>query len=577
MSSSAGLAQLQTIDYLIIFIYFAFVIGVGYRLKKHMVTAGDFLLAGKRIPTWACGIAFMAANLGAIEIMGMAGMASQYGMVTAHFYWLGAIPAMVFLSLLMMPIYYGSGVRSVPEYLQKRFNEHTRAFNAISFAVMTILMSGINLYAMARVLNLLFSWDMNLSIFLAAIVVMAYTCLGGLTSSIYNEVIQFFLIVAGILPITFLGIAHFGIVDFTKPPFIIADRLTMEFSNPHMAHMWIQMGAPTNALGVDWIGLAAGLFFVLSFGYWCTDFLVIQRAMAARDMRASQRAPLIAAFPKIFFPLITVLPGLIAVAVFSGDKFAGVNVPNDMMLPMLMVLWYPSGVLGLGLTALMASFMSGMAANVTAFNTVWTYDIYQSYIAADHSDRHYLWMGRAATVAGIVLSVGAAYLVMNFTSIMEYMQMVFSFFNAPLFATFFLGMFWARTSPKGAFIGLVCGTTAAVLHYFFSEVVKVSPEFLPPYLAPLAPLVTALKPYLSYRTVMAGNFWRAVFAFLSCFAITVLVSLVTKPKPKEALAGLTWSTRVRYEKDENERWFSNPYVISMVLFVLIVLLNLSFV
>lgn len=567
MNFSENQLQLQFIDYLILAIYFVFVIGVGFRLKKYMVTSSDFLLAGRSIPTWATGIAFMAANLGAIEIMGMAAMASRYGMLTAHWYWLGAIPAMVFLALFMMPIYYGSNVRSVPEYLKRRYNEHTRAFNAVSFAVMTILMSGVNLYAMALVLKTLLHWDMNASIFLAAVIVMGYTFLGGLTSSIYNEVIQFFLIVAGILPLSFLGLVYFGGWE----------RLTLEFSNQNMSHMWVQLDTVRNTMGVDWIAMASGLFFVLSFGYWCTDFLVIQRAMAAKDLRASQRTPLIAAFPKMFFPFITVLPGLIAVALFSSDKYAGVEIPYNMMLPYLMYVWYPNGVLGLGITALMASFMSGMAANVTAFNTVWTYDIYQSYIAPGRTDRHYLWMGRMATVFGILLSIGAAYLVSSAETIMDYIQMIFSFFNAPLFATFALGMYWTRTTPWAAFIGLVAGTVAAVLHYFFSEAIRISPEYLPWFLDPLSSLWPQLKPYLTYRTAMAANLWRATFAFCVCFVVTVVVSLFTKPKPLEELEGLTWSQRVKYAKDEDEKWFSNPYVISAFLLFLVVILNLSFV
>lgn len=567
MNQSTYHLQLQFIDYLVLAVYFGFVIGVGYRLKKHMVTSADFLLAGKSIPTWACGIAFMAANLGAIEIMGMSAMASKYGMLTTHFYWMGAIPAMVFLSLFMMPIYYGSNVRSVPEYLKRRFNEHTRAFNAIAFAVMTILMSGINLFAMALVLNLLLGWNMDASIVLAAVIVMVYTCMGGLTSSIYNEVIQFFLIIAGILPLSFLGLMHFGGWE----------RLSLEFSNQNMSHLWLQLDSANNSMGVDWIGMLAGLAFVLSFGYWCTDFLVIQRAMAAKDLRASQRVPLIAALPKMFFPFITVLPGLLALAVFSTNQYAGMQIEHNMMLPLLMVRWYPSGVLGLGLTALMASFMSGMAANVTAFNTVWTYDIYQSYIKPGMSDKHYLWMGRMATVFGIILSIGAAYLVRGSQTIMDYMQMVFSFFNAPLFATFALGMFWARTTPWGAFVGLIVGTIAAVLHYFFSEAIKISPEFLPSYLSPFAPYWASLKPYLMHRTDMASNLWRATFGFCVCFVVTVLVSFFTKPKPKEELEGLIWSLRVKYEKDGSERWFSNPYLISVFLLLMLVLLNLFFV
>lgn len=567
MNSNLDHISLQVIDYVIIAIYFGFVIGVGYRLKKFMVTSEDFLLAGRGIPTWATGIAFMAANLGAIEVMGMVAMAYQYGLLTVHFYWIGAIPAMIFLSLFMMPVYYGSKVRSVPEYLHKRFNEHTRAFNAVSFIVLTVLMSGVNLYAMALVLNLLLHWNLDSTVLLAAGIVLAYTLLGGLTSSIYNEVIQFFLIIAGILPVTILGLMKFGGWE----------NLTLDLRNQSMAHMWLHLGSNNNLMGVDWITMALGLGFVLSFGYWCTDFLVIQRAMAARNQRASQRTPLIAAFPKMLFPLITVIPGLIAIVVFSNSSISS-SEPN-LMLPLLMGSWFPNGLLGLGLTALLASFMSGMAGSITAFNTVWTYDIYQGYIARDKSDRHYLWMGRMATLFGVLISIAASYLVRGFPTIMDYMQFVFTIFHAPLVATILLGMFWMRTTPWGAFFGLVIGTTAAVCHYFFTEICQFgSLDYLPSYLKSLSPLITSLKPHLEFRTVMAANFSRAIFAFLVSFVVTLLLSIFTKPKSKEELSGLVWSQRVKEGvEDENERWFSNPYFLAIVLLIFLVLLNLSFV
>ncbi len=556
--------DVQFIDYLVIGIYFAFVIGIGYHLKRQMVTSEDFFLAGHRIPTWVTGLAFLSANLGAIEVMGMAASAAQYGVVTAHFYWVGAIPAMVFLSLFMMPFYYGSKVRSVPEYLKKRFNEPTRAFNALSFAIMTILMSGINLYAMAKVFQVLLKWDMNVSVFLAAIVVLLYVFMGGLTSSIYNEVIQFFLIIFGILPLTILGLLRLG------GPSGITDSIT----NMGMLHLWQDMGNSNNPLGVDWIGLLGGLGFVLSFGYWCTDFLVIQRALAAQDVRSAQRTPIIAAFPKVFFPIITVVPGLLALVIIPG---LGEDIPFDMAIPTMMGVMYPNGMLGLGLTALLASFMSGMAGNVTAFNTVWTYDIYQSYIAPGKSDKHYLQIGRLATAGGILVSIMAAYLVMNFPTIMDYMQLIFSFFNAPLFATFALGMFWVRTTPTGAFVGLVVGTLAAVGHFFMSEAVKIAPDLLPGYLSPLGSVMEVWKPYLTYPTVMAGNFWRAIFGWSVCFAITIAVSLFTKPKRKRDLIGLVWGlANTPATPLVKERWFVNPLHLSVILLVLTLVLNIIF-
>lgn len=531
-------AHIGPIDYVIIGVYFVFVIAIGYVLKRNMKTSEDFFLAGHKIPSWVTGLAFISANLGAIEVMGMAANAAQYGMMTAHFYWLGAIPAMVFLALFMMPFYYSSKIRSVPEYLKHRFNEPTRAFNAISFAIMTVLMSGINLYAMALVFQTLLQWPMDASIFAAALVVLVYTILGGLTSSIYNEVLQFFLIIFGLLPISILGLVRYG--GWTG--------LSDMFENPGFAHLWMEAGTSANPMGVDWIGLVSGLGFVLSFGYWCTDFLVIQRAMAAESLPAAQRTPLIAAFPKVFFPLLTVVPGLIAIVVIP--QF--VRQDYNMALPMLIGTLYPSGLLGIGITAMLASFMSGMAGNVTAFNTVWTYDIYQSYIAKNKSDNHYLWMGRIATAGGIVISVGTAYLVRGFPSIMDYMQLIFTFFNAPLFATFLLGMFWKRCSPWGAFIGLVCGTIGACVLYYLNW-----------------------RGYLVYPSVMAGNFWRATYAWLICFVVTILVSFVTKPKPESELKGLVWGLT---EKPEKVRlpWYKRPGPLALIVLLMTLILNLYF-
>ncbi|MDZ4835864.1 MAG: sodium:solute symporter family protein [Candidatus Melainabacteria bacterium] len=557
--------NVQFIDYLVIGIYFSFVIGIGFQLKKQMVTSEDFFLAGHRIPTWVTGLAFLSANLGAIEVMGMAASAAQYGVVTAHFYWVGAIPAMVFLSLFMMPFYYGSKVRSVPEYLKRRFNEPTRAFNALSFAVMTILMSGINLYAMAKVFQILLHWDMNVSILLAAAVVLVYVFLGGLTSSIYNEVIQFFLIIFGLLPLSVLGLLHIGGFD----------GLSQRITNMGMTHLWRDMYSTANPLGVDWIGLLGGLGFVLSFGYWCTDFLVIQRALAAQNVRSAQRTPLVAAFPKIFFPFITVLPGLLALVILPPSLELGTKTDYDMAIPLMMGLMYPNGMLGLGLTALLASFMSGMAGNVTAFNTVFTFDIYQSYIAQNKSDKHYLWVGRIATAGGILVSILAAYLVMNFPTIMDYMQLIFSFFNAPLFATFALGMFWVRTTPKAAFIGLVCGTIATVAHYFLSEMVKIEPDLLPGYLAPLAPLVPVLKKTLTYQTVMAGNFWRAIYGFLVCFILTFVISLFTEPKRKRDLIGLVWGLSKKPSAQlPKEPWYLSPTFLGVTALLITIVINI---
>lgn len=530
--------EVGIVDYVIIGVYFVFVLGIGFSLKKQMVTSEDFFLSGRSIPSWITGLAFLSANLGAIEVMGMAGNGAEYGIMTAHFYWVGAIPAMLFLAIFMMPFYYGSRIRSVPEYLKLRFNEATRGFNAISFAIMTVLMSGINMYAMALVFNLLLKWDMTASIWVSAAVVLAYTALGGLTSSIYNEVLQFFLIVLGFIPLSVIGLTQVGGWEglIQKIP-------------PGFSHLWAHTAAYDNPMGIDWIGIFSGLGFVLSFGYWCTDFLVIQRALAAEDLPAAQRTPLIAAFPKILFPAITILPGMIALAVIPG---LGKEVRYDMALPHLLMQYYPSGMLGIGLTAMLASFMSGMAGNITAFNTVFTYDIYKSYFAPNKSDDHYILMGRLATAGGILVSIFTAYFVMNAPSIMDYMQSIFSFFNAPLFATFLLGMFWKRATPTGAFIGLVCGTSAAAIQYAMIS-----------------------QKMLTYASPMAANFWRANIAWLACFIVTIIVSYMTKPKPIEDLKGLVWGEGPIIET-KGLPFYKKPAVIAVVMLIMTVILDIMF-
>lgn len=530
------------VDYAIVAIYFVFVIAVGFVLKSQMKSSEDFFLAGHKIPSWVTGIALMSANLGALEVMGMAANGVQYGIMTAHFFWIGGIPAMIFLALFMMPFYYGSRVRSVPEYLKMRFNEPTRALNAISFTVMTVLMSGINLYAMALVFQLLLGWDMNLSILVAAGVVLVYTMLGGLASSIYNEVVQFFLIVFGLAPISILGLIKFGGMD----------GLAKAMPNPDFMHLWTGTLTSNNPMGVDIYGILSGLGFVLSFGYWCTDFLVVQRALAAESLPAAQRTPLIAAFPQALFPFVTVLPGLMAVVMIKGIGSNNDTLSYNMALPLLLGKLYPSGMLGLGLTAMLASFMSGMAGNVTAFNTVWTYDLYQSYIAKNKSDEHYLQMGRIATAGGIVLSIATAYLVMGFPSIMDYMQLIFSFFNAPLFATFLLGMFWRKCSPWGAFWGLLIGIVSAIVHY-----------------------ILTINNTLHYPSIMAGNFWRATEAWCICFVSTILISLFTKKKPESELYGLCWGLSDPPPKTDLA-WYKSPVVLAISVSILTIALNIMF-
>jgi solute:Na+ symporter, SSS family len=599
--------NLSIIDWLIMLVYFVFVLGIGFALKRYMRTSNDFFLAGRSIPAWVCGLAFISANLGAQEVIGMGASGAKYGIITSHFYWIGAIPAMVFVGIFMMPFYYGSKARSVPEYLRMRFDEKTRAVNAFSFAIMTVLSSGISMYAMAlliQTLGLLHgvipdAYIFHVSVFLSAIIVLGYIFLGGLTSAIYNEVLQFFLIVAGFAPLVWIGLRNVGGWQGIK-----------QTLPANMTHSWRGMAhASTNTLGVEWVGLAMGLGFVLSFGYWCTDFLVIQRAMAADSEVSARRVPLIAAIPKMFFPFLVIMPGLIAVTVTSHmagagtpttvstvapngtplpldeqhphgiipvktDPLSGKPVLNssgapvynyDLAIPVMLLHFFPTGILGLGLTALLASFMSGMAGNVTAFNTVWTYDIYQAYINKKGTDAHYLWMGRMATIGGVALSVAAAYIVTNFNNIMDALQLVFSIVNAPLFATFLLGMFWKRTTGHGAFTGLLAGTGAALLHHGLTIPTDAHPGIHGGWIAIVH----------HYPSDMAQNFWTAIFAFTVNLIVTTAVSLVTKPRPEPELVGLVYSLTPK-PIDTHLSWYQKPAILGVVVLAMLIALNLVF-
>ena len=553
--------QLHGIDYAVIGLYFLFVLGIGVALKRYMRTSLDFLLSGRSLATWITGLAFISANLGAQEVIGMAASGAKYGILTSHFYWVGAIPAMVFVGVFMMPFYYGSRARSVPEYLRLRFDEKTRGFNAISFAVMTIFSSGISMYAMGLLFQKFLNWDINLSIFVAALVVLGYTFLGGLTSSIYNEVLQFFLIVFGFLPLSLLGLKAVGWWPGLQEK-LSTVAVARGFEPGVLTHSWQHLGSPSaNPMGVEWFGMAMGLGFVLSFGYWCTDFLVIQRAMAAKSMNAAQRTPLVAAMPKMLFPFLVILPGMVVLALVgdAGLADAGGKVDYNLALPVLLQKLYPSGLMGLGLAALLASFMSGMAGNVTAFNTVWTYDIYQTYIKPGADDAHYLWMGRMATVFGTLASIAAAYVAMMFNNIMDLLQLVFSFINAPLFATFLLGMFWKRTTANGAFWGLLGGTGAAAVHYALTGVTG------------------GLRIGLlhTYPSDMAQNFWGAIYAWTGCFVLTLMISLFTKARDEKDLVGLVYSLTPR-PTNEGLAWYRRPLVLGAIVLVLSVLLNVYF-
>jgi len=567
--------QLGGIDYVILFIYFVFVLGIGWALKRYTKTSEDFFLSGRSIPAWIAGLAFLSANLGAQEMIGMAASGAKYGIATAHFYWLGAIPAMVFVGVFMMPFYYGSRARSVPEYLKLRFDEKTRGFNAISFATMTLFSSGISMYALAKLLELLLGWDFNLSLWVSALIVLGYIYLGGLTSAIYNEVLQFFLIVLGFAPLVYLGLENVGGWAGLKQK-LEAVATAHNYAPGAWSSAWAYTGSPqANPMGVEWFGMVMGLGFVLSFGYWCTDFLVVQRAMAADSMAAARRTPLIAAVPKMLFPFLIIFPGMIAIALtyaggsgFTLPKMADGSWDYTMVIPNMLAHYFPPGLLGIGLTALMASFMSGMAGNVTAFNTVWTYDIYQSYIKKDATDQHLLWVGRMTTVFGILASVGTAYLATQFNNIMDFLQLVFAFVNAPLFATFLLGMFWKRSTGHGAFFGLVLGTLAAAVHNGLTLPVGAQVGIKGGWLAAV--------PLHTYPSEMAQNFWTAIWAWSICFAATIVISLVTRSKKTDQdLKGLVYSLTDR-PKEEHLPWWKTPGGFGVLVLVLAIVLNVIF-
>lgn len=553
--------KLHLADYLIIFVYFLFVIAVGFIIKKRIRSSNDFLNSNKSIPLWITSLAFISANLGAQEVLGMVASGAKYGIMTVHFYWVGAIFAMVFLGVFMMPFYYGSKARSVPEYLSMRFDEKTRGLNAISFAVMTVFSSGISLFALAKLLEVILNWDFDLCIWISAGIVMVYTLLGGLTSAVYNEVLQFFLIVLGLSPLVIVALHDAGGWSGVKSSLA---------QQPELTHAWKYMGdAGANPMGIHFMSLIFGLGFVMSFGYWCTDFLVVQRAMIAKDMSAARRTPVIAAIPKMFMPLIVVLPGIIAIAITQssmGD--GGYTIPKDasggydytMTLPSLIAHYYPSGLLGVGITALIASFMSGMAGNVTAFNSVFTYDIYQSYFVKNKSDKHYLVVGKMITFFGILLSIATAYVAASYNNINDFLQLVFSFVNGPLFATFMLGMFWKRTTGHGAFWGLLIGTVAAAITHGLTIAEGKGGWISPVY---------------EISSGMGQAFIVASYSWIANFLTTIVVSLLTKPKPDEELKGLVYSlTEKNY--GEEKKWYLRSGPLGLILLIITLILNIIF-
>jgi SSS family solute:Na+ symporter len=549
---------LRAIDYVSLVIYFIFVLGIGWLAKRKITTSEDFLTSRHSVPVWITSLAFIAANLGAQEMIGMCASGAKYGIMTAHFYWLGAVPAMVFVGVFMMPFYYGSRARSVPEYLKLRFDEKTRGLNAITFAIMTIFSSGISMYALGLMFELVLKWKFTSSVLLSAAIVLVYTLLGGLTSAIYNEVVQFFLIVLGFAPLSYYATVKAG--GWSG----ISQRL-----QPVMTHSWRYVAhASENPMGVEIFGLVAGLGFVLSFGYWCTNFLVVQRAMADDSMAGARQTPLFAAFPKILMPFVVILPGIAAVALMSMNsgytlplKPHGGGYDYDQVLTTLMAKFYPAGMLGIGLTGLMASFMSGMAGNVSAFNTVFTYDLYQGYIKRNAPDKHYLWVGRITTVVGVALSIGTAYLATHFNNIMDFLQLVFGFVNAPLFATFLLGMFWKRATGDGAFSGLIAGTIAAACTHGLT-VAEGKGGWMGANLQ-------------TFPSQMAQNFWIAIIAFVACLVVTFVVSVATRPKPASDLHNLVYGV-TDLPREEDVPWYKRPGPLAIIVLAVLVVFNILF-
>ena len=557
---SERLIHLNPVDVAIITIYFAAVLGIGFYLKSQAETGEDFFLAGREMTAWIAGLSFLSANLGSLELMGWAAAAYQYGILAAHWYWLGAIPAMLFLGIVMMPFYYISKTHSVPGYLKLRFGEPARALSAVTFAAMTVLMSGINMYSMALVLKVVLGWDIHFSIWVSSITVAVYVGLGGLRSAIFNEVLQFVLIWLGALLIPILGLMEAGGWGNLKQQ--ITERLGAGYT-----HMWSTLGAfSDNPMGIHWTGIVFGLAFVTSFGYWTTDFLVVQRVLTAKDLRAAKLAPVIGAAFKIAVPFIVILPGLLALTVLpiklTGEAAAVASHGHSYneVLPLMLARYCGPGLLGLGITALIAGFMSGMAGNVTAFSTVWTYDIYRALMRRDATDAHYVTMGRWSTVAGVLVSIGTAYLVMGFLSIMDYVQALFSFFIAPLFGTVILGMLWKRATPMGGFLGLLCGTLSSIGMWLW---VKLNPAAL---------AIIALSPNAKD---MAENMYRALWSWIVCVIVTVVVSLMTKPLPNDRLTGLVYGATELPSEGHLPLW-QRPIFWAGAVAVVLVVINIYF-
>ncbi|GAB7049760.1 sodium:solute symporter family protein [Catenuloplanes indicus] len=539
--------DLGIIDYLILVLYFGTVLGVGFAARRAIKTSVDFFLSGRSLPAWVTGLAFVSANLGALEIIGMAANGAQYGMMTLHYYLIGAVPAMVFLGIVMMPFYYGSKVRSVPEFLLRRFNRPTHLLNALSFAVAQVLIAGVNLFALALVLEALLGWPLWVSIVVGALIVLAYITVGGLTSAIYNEVLQFFVILAGLIPLTVIGLVKVGGVNG------LADAVRNSTLGEAGLHTWANTGGSDNPLGASWIGIVFGLGFVLSFGYWTTNFAEVQRALSARNMSAARRTPIIAAFPKLLIPAVVVVPGLIALVTVSGLGAESGALQYNNAIPLLMRDLLPNGVLGIAVTGLIASFMAGMAANVSGFNTVFTYDIWQAYVRKDRPDEHYLRVGRIATVCGVLIGIGTAFIAADFSNIMNYIQTLFSLFNAPLFATFIVGMFWKRMTAQAGFWSLLLGTLASFTVYLL-------------YKAGTLPFGSDLE----------ESFWGAGIAFFTVVVVALIITPLTRPKSDDDLRGLVYGLQGTGGAGDalagDAAWYRSPVLLGVIALALSVLL-----
>jgi SSS family solute:Na+ symporter len=558
-AAPSRLIALNTIDMAIIAAYFVVVLLIGFYLRGLAKTGEDFFMAGREMTAWIAGLSFLSANLGSLELMGWAAASYQYGILATHWYWIGAIPAMLFLGLVMMPFYYISKTHSVPGYLKLRFGESSRGLSAITFAFMTVLMSGINMYSMALVMKVVLGWDINFSIWVSSITVAVYVALGGLRSAIFNEVLQFMLIWLGALVIPVVGLIEAGGWDGLQR------RIAQNLGGQDFTHLWSTLGSfSDNPMGMHWTGIVLGLGWVISFGYWTTDFLVVQRVLAAKDLRSAQMAPIIGAAFKMLVPFIVILPGLLGLAVLpmklvgEAEAVATGGHSYNEVLPLMLARYCGPGLLGLGITALIAGFMSGMAGNVSAFATVWTYDIYRAFMKKDAADSHYVSMGRWCTILGVLISIGTAYLVMQFLSIMDYVQALFSFFIAPLFGTVLLGMLWKRASPAGGFWGLLAGTLSSIAMWAW---VKLDPSALA-YIA------------LSDKAKdMAENMYRALWSWIICVAVTVAVSYMTKPKPEKELVGLVYGC-TQIPSEGHLAFYQRPAFWAAVVGVFFVIFNI---